>query len=153
MDKTSDVLWLTLTNHQFPYALHWGWQVISLRPRLRAYVPTTPNSRTSLKSWGLRQFKYSFHPSKRFLRTKPWQSSTLQSGQYLICMVIDPNDVTRWTWDRNKRKQIFKTQWNQATKHKKHVIPRICYKLSLRNPRNKNTHPPWKTKQRNRRNT
>jgi len=66
------------------------------------YVLTMPNSLTLLRSRGLRQFKCSFlfPPSKTPFKDKI-VTDRLQSGQYLRCMVIDPNDVTWWTWDWN----------------------------------------------------
>jgi len=64
-------------------------------PKNEFIVPTAPNCLTSLRSRGLKRFKYPFllPPSKVPFKDKIVMEHMLQSEQYLICMVIDPNDA------------------------------------------------------------
>ena len=81
------------TNHQFFKPSIGNDSFIPLRYKLGAYVLIVLNSFISFRSRGLKRFKYFFSPLTFWVPFKDTNDGTqLQNKQYLICMVIDPND-------------------------------------------------------------
>jgi len=83
---------------------HWHhlWGSCFLSPRLGA-CSSVPNSLTSLRSWGVEakvslNIPSSLNPPRCLLRTKPWRSFELQSGQiswmWWLTLVVS----SQWTW-------------------------------------------------------